>query len=200
MRAIVETITTTVYNFNELSDNAKEKVKEQYLNGQDAEFFYEDSMTYINELFPNSKLDIQFSLGYCQGDGFNIYGEISFFDLMKNLKDKFTEKEKRFLEWAFNESGINSYTMRMNNHYCYCNAFLHEFTRDVFYELDYYRMKNIKKDILDKFDTEARYYIGHICKEFENDGYDYFYEVSNEELEDWADANGYEFTEDGNIY
>ena len=200
MRAITETITTMVYNFNELSDNAKEKVKEWYLNGQDAEFFYEDSMAYINELFPNSELDIQFSLGYCQGDGFNIYGEISFFDLMKNLKDKFTEKEKRFLEWAFNESGINSYTMRMNNRYCYCNAFLHEFTEDVFYELDYYRMKNIKKDILDKFDKEARYYIGHICKEFENDGYDYFYEVSNEELEDWADANGYEFTEDGNIY
>ena len=25
-------------------------------------------------------------------------------------------------------------------------------------------------------------------------------ELSNEELEDWADANGYEFTEDGNIY
>jgi len=200
VRTITETITTTVYNFNELSNNAKEKVKEWYLNGQDAEFFYEDSMAYINELFPNSKLDIQFSLGYCQGDGFNIYGEISFFDLMKNLKDKFTEKEKRFLEWAFNESGINSYTMQMNNHYYYCNAFLHEFTEDVFYELDYYRMKNIKKDILDKFNTEARYYIGYICKEFENDGYDYFYEVSNEELEDWADANGYEFTEDGNIY
>ena len=90
MRAITKTITTMVYNFNELSDNAKEKVREQYLNGQDAEFFYEDSMTYINELFPNSKLDIQFSLGYCQGDGFNIYGEISFFDLMKNLKDIFT--------------------------------------------------------------------------------------------------------------
>lgn len=200
MRTITETITTTVYNFNELSNNAKEKVKEWYLNGQDAEFFYEDSMAYINELFPNSELDIQFSLGYCQGDGFNIYGEISFFDLIKNLKDKFTEKEKRFLEWAFNESGINSYTMQMNNHYCYCNAFLHEFTEDVFYELDYYRMKNIKKDILDKFNTEARYYIGHICKEFENDGYDYFYEISNEELEDWADANEYEFTEDGNIY
>lgn len=200
MRAITETITTMVYNFNELSDNAKEKVKEWYLNGQDAEFFYEDSMAYINELFPNSELDIQFSLGYCQGDGFNIYGEISFFDLMKNLKNKFTEKEKKFLEWAFNESGINSYTMRMNNHYCYCNAFLHEFTENVFYELDYYRMRNIKKDILDKFNTEARYYIGHICKEFENDGYNYFYEVSNEELEDWADANGYEFTENGNIY
>lgn len=79
MRAITETITTMVYNFNELSDKAKEKVKEWYLNGQDAEFFYEDSMAYINELFPNSELDIQFSLGYCQGDGFNIYGEISFF-------------------------------------------------------------------------------------------------------------------------
>ena len=31
-----------VYNFNELSDNAKEQVREWYLNGQDAEFFYED--------------------------------------------------------------------------------------------------------------------------------------------------------------
>lgn len=196
----MRTITTVVklYTFDELSDNAKARVREQYLNSQDVESFTDGCKMYIDELLPNSNLDVQFSLNSCQGDGFNIYGEFSLIDLANVLEDKFTEKEKRFLKWAFEETGINSYKMPMNRHYCYCTAYMHDFTEDLFDALDYDGMRDIRKDTLEKMTREARIYIEKLCRSFENDGYKYFYEVSDDELKEWA--NDFEFTENGNIY
>ena len=198
----MRTITTVVkiYTFDELSDNAKARVREQYLNSQDVESFTDGCKMYIDELLPNSNLDVQFSLNYCQGDGFNIYGEFSLIDLANVLEDKFTEKEKRFLKWAFEETGINSYKMPMNRHYCYCTAYMHDFTEDLFDALDYDGMRDIRKDTLEKMTREARIYIENLCKSFENDGYKYFYEVSDDELKEWANDFEYEFTENGDIY
>lgn len=198
----MRTITTVVklYTFDELSDNAKARVREQYLNSQDVESFTDGCKMHIDELLPNSNLDVQFSLNYCQGDGFNIYGEFSLIDLVNVLEDKFTEKEKRFLKWAFEETGINSYKMPMNRHYCYCTAYMYDFTEDLFDVLDYDGMRDIRKDALEKMTREARIYIEKLCRSFENDGYKYFYEVSDDELEEWANDFEYEFTENGDIY
>lgn len=199
MRTITTVVTTTLYTFDELSDNAKARVREQYLNSQDAEQFADDCKMYLDELLPNSNLDVQFSLNYCQGDGFNIYGKFSLIDLANVLEDKFTEKEKRFLKWAFEETGINSYKIPMNN-YCYCTAYMHDFTEDLFDALDYDGMRDIRKDTLEKMTREARIYIEKLCRSFENDGYKYFYEVSDDELKEWANDFEYEFTENGDIY
>lgn len=200
MRTITTVVTTTLYTFDELSDNAKARVREQYLNSQDAEQFADDCKMYLDELLPNSNLDVQFSLNYCQGDGFNIYGEFSLIDLANVLEDKFTEKEKRFLKWAFEETGINSYKMPMNRRYCYCTAYMYDFTEDLFDALDYDGMRDIRKDTLEKMTREARIYIEKLCRSFENDGYKYFYEVSDDELKEWANDFEYEFTENGDIY
>lgn len=199
MRTI--TILKNIYTFNELSEEAKEKVRQDYLSDEfRTEIFSEDCMNRINELFPNSDLKIQFSLCGCQGDGFNIYGEISFIDLMEILKEKFSEKEKKFLKWAFEETGINSFKMPYNNLYCYCIAHRHDFMEEVLNTLEYYGMRNCKENVLEKMTEETGLYITKLCKEFEETGYDFFYHVSDEEIEDWADANGYEFTEDGVIF
>lgn len=201
MRTITTIVTTTLYSFNELSDNAKYKVREQYLDlMRDTELFADDCKMYMHELLPNSNLDVQYSLCYMQGDGFNIYGEISFVDLMNVLRDKFTEKERRFLEWAFEESGINTYKIPMSRPSCYCNANMCDFTEDVFDALDYDGVRNIRKNVLDKMTRETIDYIENLCETFKNDGYEYFYEVPNDVLEEWANDFGYEFTEDGDIY
>lgn len=193
MRTI--TILKNIYTFNELSEKAKAKVIQDYLSDEfRTEIFSEDCMNRITELFPNSDLKIQFSLCNCQGDGFNIYGKISLTDLLENLKDKFSSEELKTLEQYFTESGVDSYIMAMNHYYCYCMAAYHEFTEEVERELGYH------SPIFDKFDNKARLYIGKLCKDFENAGYDFLYHVSEEEIEDWADANGYEFTEDGTIF
>jgi hypothetical protein len=58
-------------------------------------------------MFGENDLQVQYSLGYCQGDGFNIYGEIdaeSIFKCLENnnggtqlaeFKDVLTDKEKK---------------------------------------------------------------------------------------------------------
>lgn len=199
MRAV--TIVYNVYTFSELTEKAKERVKQDYLSDEiRTDIFSENCMDRLSELFPNSDLKIQYSLNYCQGDGFNIYGRVFFGDLMEVLKDKFTEKEKRFLNWAFKEAGIYSFEMPCNHHYCYCIAYRHEFMEEVFDELEYCGMRDIKENVLEKMNREARLFFQNLCAEFEKIGYDFFYEVSMEELEDWADTNGYEFTEDGTIF
>lgn len=200
MRTITTVVTTTLYTFDELSDNAKARVREQYLNSQDAEQFADDCKMYLDELLPNSNLDVQFSLNCCQGDGFNIYGKFSLIDLANVLEDKFTEKEKRFLKWAFEETGINYYKMPMNRRYCYCTAYMHDFTEDLFDALEYDGMRDIRKDTLEKMTREAISYIENLCKSFENDGYEYFYEAPDDTLAEWANDFEYEFTENGDIY
>lgn len=199
MRTI--TILKNIYTFNELSEEAKEKVRQDYLSDEfRAEIFSENCMYKINELFPNSDLKIQFSLCGCQGDGFNIYGEISFTDLLENLKNKFSEKEKKFLEWAFTETGINSFKMPYNNLCYYCIAHRHDFMGKVLNTLEYYGIRDIKEEVLEKMTRETGLYITKLCKEFEETGYDFFYHVSDEEIEDWANVNEYEFTENGVIF
>lgn len=192
MRTI--TITKNLYTFNELSEKAKERVKQDYLSDEfRTEIFLENCMYKINELFPNSNLEIQFSLCGCQGDGFNIYGEIFLTDLLENLKDKFSSEELKTLEQSFMESGIDFYRMVMNHYYYYCMAAYHVFTEGVERELGYHL------PVFDKFDKAARLYIKKLCEDFENTGYDFFYHVSDEEIEDWANVNEYEFTENGII-
>ena len=72
-----ETITTTyeIYKFNELSDDAKERVKQWYLDGQEnmTFIFTEDCIEDLHNLFGDNSLEVQYSLAGCQGDGFNIY-------------------------------------------------------------------------------------------------------------------------------
>lgn len=83
MRKITEIREFNVYKFAELSQAAKEKVRDWYLEGQESCIFTEDCMMRLSELFPNSDLKVQYSLGYCQGDGLNIYGEIRLDELLE---------------------------------------------------------------------------------------------------------------------
>lgn len=105
MRKITEIREFNVYKFDELSQAAKEKVRNWYLEGQSelSYIFTEDCMERLKELFPNSNLEVQYSLAYCQGDGFNIYGEIRLDELLEKIAENFTEKEMKFFKWAFNE-------------------------------------------------------------------------------------------------
>ena len=48
------------------------------------------------------------------------------------------------------------------------------------------------------FDKNFKQFIKDLCKEYEKDGYKYFYEVEDEEIKDLWESNGYEgFYEDG---
>ena len=202
MRKITETREFNVYNFNELSKEAKERVRSWYLEWQSSELGYifeDDCMERLKELFPDSDLKIQYSLNSCQGDGFNIYGEICLDELLEKIAEKFTEKELKFFKWAFSEYGT-SYKMASNNYYCYCICSRNDFMEDIFYEMDDCYSRNIPKKTMEKFNKIAGKYLDNLCGEFEKDGYDWFYKISDKDLQEYCECNSYEFMEDGKLY
>ena len=55
-------------------------------------------------------------------------------------------------------------------------------------------------ETLKKFEAMVKGIFETLCNVYEKWGYEYFYEVSEEEMEDICEANGYEFLEDGTIF
>ena len=194
-----ETKTYTVYKYEELSESAKENVRKWYLEGQEPYIFTEDCEMMLNELFPNSDLHVQYSLGYCQGDGLNIYGDIELADLMERIAEDFTEKERKFFKWAFS-TYPSLYVMAQNRRYCYCICSRNCFTENLYDCMQQECIRGIPESFLDKFDKLAGIYLDKLCGELEEDGYNFFYEISDEDLQDACNANEWEFDEDGNIW
>lgn len=120
-----------IYNFSELSEDAKDKAKQWYLDDdfRPSEFteIYEQD---LRNIFPDSELKLQYSLNYCQGDGLNIYGELNVSNVLNlpkshfcgdefnDLIEYFTEKELRTISRYSSECGTDI-KLPMNNHYNY---------------------------------------------------------------------------------
>ena len=200
-----------VYKYNELSEEAKEKVREWYLSGQEPFVFTECCTMDLENLFGKHDLDVQYSLSYCQGDGLNIYGKInaeSIINCLENhnggtqlaeFEDVLTEKEKKtILHYAWECGAIE---LPMNNRYCYSLADYINVADDWEYQLEnYFYYENINVDVLKKFEKLVRDIFRTLCKTYEKWGYEYFYEIAEEDLEEICEANEYEFMEDGTVF
>lgn len=206
MRTITVTQNIDLYHYNELSEDAKQKVKEWYLEGQDADTFTETVIEDMHYLFPNSSLSVEYSLNYCQGDGLNINGDLSLYDFLD--KWQATEKEKHTINYYIDNS-FSDYTFEKNKHYGYSCKFIDEkyikytiqkYTiQDFIEKLEYLKIKNINKNIIEKFFNDMIDYFEGLDKEYEEYGYKYFYEISDEDLADVCENNQYEFLYDGTI-
>lgn len=200
MRNVTITTNYDVYRFSELSESAKERFREWFLEHiRYADDFTDMCEENLSQIFPKSDLKVQYSLGYCQGDGLNIYGDLNLEDIFDKIKDDFTDKEQKFFRHIFSEFSYR-YKMESNNHYCYCICDRYDYSEDITWDMEYANYRNIRYDLLEKFNQLARDYMSELCGIFEDSGYKYFYEVSDEELEDFAECNDYEFTDDGNIF
>ena len=210
MKTVTVTKTYDVYKYNELSDSAKEKVKQWYLEGQEPFIFTDDCEQDLCNLFGKNDLKVQYSLSYCQGDGFNIYGKIYAEDILNCLEkhnggtqleqfeDVLTEKEKKsILHYA---KVCGAIELPMNRGYCYSLADYIEIAEDWEQELYYSEYKNINVEALKKFEELVRDIFRTLCKSYEKWGYEYFYEISEEDLEEMCEVNEYEFLEDGTIF
>lgn len=193
------TVEYEVYTYEELSEQAKEKVKKWYLEGQDPEIFSDICKSNLQYLFPESELDVQFSLSYCQGDGLNIYGTLYLDEVLVHLKEHFTDKEQRFFTWLFNYFGA-AYSLEENRHYCYCLCSRQSYFNEYIDQMEYNDFRNIPYDLFEKAETLYKNYLCKICSQFEDDGYEYFYEVDDETLSDHCYANDYIFLADGTIF
>lgn len=204
MRTI--TVEYNIYEYDELSDKAKDKVKETIISWREPEHYREFVIDDLKHLFPNSDLDVQFSLSYCQGDGLNIYGKLDADDILYNIDLKFEngllEKYKDYLDENMTND-ISRYAndcgkiiLPENTRYCYCIADRCYVGSDWAYELEDNEEENINSMALFKLERLVQNVFSDICKHYEELGYEWFYEISDEECRDY----GYEYYEDGSIY
>jgi len=190
----------TVYKYNELSEDSKEKVK-QWLLDDDLrnELLHEDITEDLKYLFPKSELKVHYSLEYCQGDGLNVEGKLSLYDIINKLK--YTDKEKRTLKFYFDNSE-NSYTFESNRRDGYSckfidRKFIGDAANESVEELQSRAFKNINKSLLTNFYDDMLDYFEKYESKWEDIGYKYLYEISDEEAEEECNANDYEFFADG---
>ena len=203
----------TVYSFSELSEEAKEVVRQDYLEwNRCPEDFQEMMEYYLSEAFPNSDLEVSFSVCYCQDDHMNIYGEFSLIDILNFLSsadftENFTEKESRFLKWAVSEYP-QTVKLRDGMRYSrpgvygtkYGIALDSDLTEDLEYDLEYDNIRDIRYNTLEKMEKAMEKVFKKICMQWALNAEEYFYSVDDSEVEEWAEDNDYCFTEDGKIF
>lgn len=215
MRTIVET--KEVYTYDELSDSAKQTVKDWYLVersyfGDFDEMVIED----LRSIFGDNMLDVQYSLSYSQGDGLNIYGKINaekILDFMgsdvagelsKKYSDVLSDDDKNKIRKWCNEYGDIHYdsvgiiTVPKNpSQYSYCVSDMIEFAGDWATELYYYGVEDT--DILFKFEQACRDLFQELCNMYAEWGYEYFYNIDDDTMSDICSVNEWEFYEDGQV-
>lgn len=203
-----------VYEFKELSEEAKDNVRKWYIDDEfRCEILTETYKNDLHYLFPNSKLDIQWSLNSRQGDGVNIYGELDLVDVFtvirnreyagntfKDFWDYLTEKEQKTIEAYMEVNGRVVELPYNNSHYSYCVSDGIEFAWDWIENLEYQQYKNIKTKIIQKMEKLIGDMFSDLCRKYEEDGYKFLYHPDDEEIEGDCEANEWEFLEDGTFF
>lgn len=192
-----ETKEFKVYKFEELSKESKQVVRNMYTELQDAEDFSNVCKEYLKDTFGITELEIGFSLSYCQGDGLCMYGTLysyndKFFDIVtKGLTDEEKELYKKY---------FYKFMLEKRNH-----LYSHSKTVSIDIEKENIQEEDEEKEELIEtiFDTVLENFENWYfkeCKELEEDGYKFFYEISDEDLKEFCELNEYEFTENGKLF
>ena len=193
------TVDYTIYTYDELSDSAKWNAKQWYLDffeqatADDFTCFINES---LNELFGDNDLHVQYSLCHCQGDGLNVYGSIGADAIFKYADNSTDERVRKYADAMTSKDrfDIMAYANECGNIKIPKNR------RDCYSELEWGGYKNINEDALIKLENLVRYIFTDLCAEYEDCGYDLFYEISDEDMSDICKDNGWEFTKCGELF
>lgn len=196
----------TVYSFSELSEEAKERARQDYLEWNRCPEDFQDIMDYdLTELFPASDLKLAFEVSFSQSDFMGIYGNLSLIDAINivsiEFKNDFTEKEIRFLKWAVSEYPRNVELSGNSRKFRrYGIAWDSDLISDLEYDLEYDNIRDIRYKTLEKFETKLTGFLEELCKAYFSEAEKYFYEADDSEVEEWAEDNDYYFTENGKFF
>ena len=192
----------TIFKYSELSEKAKEKVKRWYLDGQDADIFSDMVIADLENIGLNN-LKPYFSLSYCQGDGLCLYGYIDFDEIEKS------DELKKIFYKDFNGSDykaistLKSYVTKID--FIHSGRYYHKYTVKIDINTDYiYNFEDTETEQLiekavEKLLTNIDKWYKETCDAYEKRGYEYFYEISEEDLEEVCAFNEYEFFVDGEL-
>lgn len=211
MRTI--TTETNLYKYDELNANAQANVKQWYLdNFREPSIFSGEVADDLEVILGKNNLDVEYSLSHSQGDGLNIYGDISVtqildaaeknengITMLDDFNNTFSEHDKETIR-AYAEVYGTVHVPYNKSFYSYCVADQIDYAGECETELEYNEYKNVNTDVLAKLNDALIELFTELCKMYEELGYDYFYEVDDEYLSEECDGNGWEFEEDGTIY
>lgn len=190
MKTFIKTIVGMQYN--ELSEDAKEKAKADYLEyGRFPQEFSMDLVENLKASYELHNLKTYYSLSYCQGDGLCLYGEISHSEIFNNNFRKIALKGLKGRQITSVKENLYKIDFRHSGSYYYANS------TDIEAQENSYDITDKQYALLEKVVTNIREWYLEFCREWEDIGYDYFYEISNEEMEGVSEANDYYYDENG---
>lgn len=186
-----------IYKFSELGEQAKEAAKRNYLEGPSQNrFFYEDVTNDIGEDFPFSTLKVEYDLSHCQGDGLNIYGDLSLKDAM--AKVSLSEEEKQKVIKLLYDNDYNKIALSYNSRYTYSMKFIDR--KNAMEYVTEFSVITTEVELLKKFFNEIFDYLEkYEAKQYEA-GDEFINNISDEDFSDLADSLDWEFYENGERY
>ena len=193
----VETVKIKLYKYEELSEEAKEKVRQSFGedHAQSETDFLEDDFVYqLEEKYPYfSDIKFQWSLSSCQGDGLSFSANI---DIGKYLQKHYPKMKTSVHDTICNVI-YNLHSNGNEGRYCYASKSNIDFDTDYSGRADFPRLEKLIENIIDDIRQE---YLS-ICKDFEKQGYNAYENLySDEYAKETCSSNEYEFTVDGKIY
>ena len=193
-------ITQKIYNYEELSEKAKERVKNEY-----REFFQECSNDlfyeyFVEELRENGfeSLKPRYSLGYSQGDGCSVTGKIYLNEVLENkdIMENFSKDEIRRLKYIYDCLYYSIEITSNSSYYC------HEYTMDfnAYVECNSYTHSKVEllREVFEKLENVVEDYFIALCNRMEEAGYEMIYD--EEGLEEELMESDYEYYKDGTRY
>jgi len=191
MKILAKTITG--YSYNELDEFVKTEAKSSVLNyDRLPEFFTEDLRSELFETFGLNHLKTYYSLSFCQGDGLCLYGNISFSELFENPKFKkiaFKGIHHKQVQSVFDVLQYIDFEHR--------GRYYHE--KSVYIESEEYNPTERQSAVIKKVVENVKSWYFQFCREWEKRGYDYFYEISDEDMECVCAEHDNLFTEEGKL-
>ena len=202
----MKTITTTVYSFNELSEDAKQKaIESNYYINVGHEWF-----DYIIDEFKHNEKD--FNVDKVYSSGFHSQGDGAMFEydgISDDLKDEFIDNlnlSPMRTNWLKNNTSVSA-KGNQSGHYYHEKSCSHS----IYWEIDngdLHRSTNFYKWLERWLESFADMFENFVISRYEDKcielysklSHSYDYLTSDEEIEDTIIANDLEFYEDGSRY
>lgn len=193
-----------ICTYDELNKKAKENVRLFLLSLRQPEFFAENVVNELTNGYGLINPHVEFSLNYCQGDGFNIYGDFCLYeikDLLIALNEfDFTQKEWRTLEFYYDCILKDVEVPQNTTRYAYDFSSRINIYNNWAWCLEYDRIRNINYNLILKFENIVKNAFSTLNSHYENEGYNYFYDISDDEIIELCRINQYEFLENGDLW
>lgn len=193
-----------IYTYDELTKKAKENVRLFLLSLRQPEFFVENVVNELTNGYGLINPHVEFSLSYSQGDGLNIYGDFCLYeikDLLIALNEfDFTQKEWRTLEFYYDCILKDVEVPQNTTRYAYDFSSRIDIYNNWVWYLKRDRIRNINHNLILKFENIVKNAFSTLNSHYENEGYNYFYDISDDEIIELCCINQYEFLESGELW